>query len=332
MPSRGGGGGFSGYGGSRSCGKRTGGSCSLKKTCWILLYFTIITVIFLALGVGPPLGVSRNIATSKAKAATDFYSPGDSRLQSFSSFFCESVTLDVGSTVDDVSLTLTLINSPPTLSERNSFNTSDQRTIMPTYFGYWQYYLYPGSNISISVCNLAQNSQIDVYVIEGYSNANNWGRSPSPRHAELFVPVREACPPKRVITYNVSEENQHYVFLYNSLQSSSVGYSVSLEFERFEYSLPPDDGTAVSCSARSGEQCTVDIPYSTGSQQALVVATIPENVDWRKSFHVNISCNRRHWALAIVVILPSITVTAVIVGLLMCAFINCKSSKTYRKL
>ena len=41
------------------------------------------------------------------------------------------------------------------------------------------------------------------------------------------------------------------------------------------------NSTAVDlCTVSLGGNCAVDIPYGTGSQLALVVTDIPENVDW----------------------------------------------------
>ena len=199
--------------------------------------------------------------------ATDFSSPGDSRLQSFSSFFCESVSIELHST--DTSASVTLVSTCPLLTDKNSFNITDQRILGPRNFRFWQYHLYPNSNISVNTCVLRQNRntpEVIVYIIKGNSNANNWGRSPDSAHAEVFRSVRAECLNATNITmsYNVLEEDEYYVFYPQRFSISS--YSTTLQFERFEYALPSHNETLLpSCTARPRQQ----------SQCSTVLLTFP---------------------------------------------------------
>ena len=208
--------------------------------------------------------------------------------------------------------TVFIVDVPPPLTEQNNFTVNDQTTLDTSEFRFWQYYLYPNSNISVSVCNGQQNDQtLDVYVIKGNSNANNWGRSPGERHAEVFEEVTIECPQQQNIAYTAQEEDEYYVILHNSI-FTMVTYNVSLSFERFEYNPL---NISSSCSAPSGGRCTVGIPYGTGSQLALVVTNIPENVDWGENVDVKTSCNRRDWAYALVVLIPLLVVIAIVVAI-----------------
>ena len=67
------------------------------------------------------------------------------------------------------------------------------------------------------------------------------------------------------------------------MSKSPVDYTVALLFERFEYNI---DNISSFCSTPSGGQCTEDIPYGTGSQQALVVTTIPDSMDWTENVDI----------------------------------------------
>ena len=150
----------------------------------------------------------------------------------------------------------------------------------PRNFRFWQYHLYPNSNISVNTCVLHQNRntpEVIVYIVKGNSNTNNWpwGRSPDSAHAEVFRSVRAECLNATNITmsYNVLEEDEYYTFFYNPRRFSTSSYSTTLQFERFEYALPSHNETLLpSCTAlpQQQQQCTVDIPYGTGSQLALV--------------------------------------------------------------
>ena len=65
--------------------------------------------------------------------------------------------------------------------------------------------------------------------------------------------------------------------------------------------------------SRQQPQCTVDIPYSTDSQLALVITNIPENTDWGENVEIDISCSRRNWAYALVTLLPLLLIISVVV-------------------
>ena len=49
------------------------------------------------------------------------------------------------------------------------------------------------------------------------------------------------------------------------------------------------------------------------SQLALVLTNIPENVDWGENVDVDINCNRRDWAYALVFLISYIVVIAVVI-------------------
>lgn len=336
------GGGYSGgayaRGGGYHSGGRgsdgSGGCCVLLVTlcCTLILSSVIVLAIVLPLTLPAMMrNSSSRIPTTSSDVATDFYSPGDSRLLSCSSFFSESINIEIDSMM--TSAFLTLVNSRPLLTDSNSFNISNQSSLSPRNFRFWQYHLYPNSNITIQVCTFRESfnvPEINVYVVKGNSNANNWGRSPSSAHAELFRSVRERCPEDTNFTYNVQEEDEYYVFVYNPLSSFSSSYSATIQFERFEYAIPANNDTVLPnsyCSAASGGQCTVDIPYGTGSQLALVVTSIPENVDWGENVDINISCNRRGWAYALVIVLPLFVIIVVVLVIVICACFYCYKHK-----
>ena len=289
------------YGGNRSGSGSyySGGDCFSFK-CIVIFAVAFVVLCIIGFLLGSILPNVLDDSDSSSDIATNLYSPGDSRLISFSSFFCDGVNVEVDSVATGA--TVYIVDAPPPLTEQNNFTVTNRTTPDASNFHFWQYYLYPNSNISISVCS---GRRLDVYVIKGNSNVNNWGSSPGEQHAELFDEIITTCPWQQVITYAAQEQDEYYVVLHNSLSRSQIAYTVSLSFERFEYT-PPSIGS--SCSALSGGQCTVDIPYGTGSQLALVVTTIPGNVDWGENVDVQTNCNRRDWAYALVILLPLLVV------------------------
>ena len=161
--------------------------------------------------------------------------------------------------------------------------------------------------------------------IRDSSNANNWGRSPGEQHAEIFEEVIMECPQQQIISYTALEEDEYYVILHNSLSEQVVTYNVALSFARFEYNPL---NISIFCFAPSGGQCTVGIPYGSGSQLALIVTTIPENVDWGENVDVKTSCNRRDWVFALIVLLPLsvLTFLAMQIIICLCIWLDCYST------
>lgn len=98
-------------------------------------------------------------------------------------------------------------------------------------------------------------------------------------------------------------------------------YDVTLKYDQFEYNSL---NITTFCSAPSSGRCTVSIPYGTGSQLALVVTTIPENVDWGENVDVNTSCNRRDWVFALIVLLPLLVLIFLAAQILcLCIWLEC---------
>lgn len=306
MPSGGGsagGGGGGGGGGFHSSSSR---SSNEKIDCPTAIFLSILILLFVA---GSIFAVVFGRRDSSSNIATNFYSPGDSRLISFSSFFCDGINLGVNSV--NTSATIYVVDTPPSITEVNNFTIVDRRTLNISNYRFWQYYLYPKSVILISVCS---DKRLDLYIIKGNSNANNWGGSPGDNHAEEFEQIISVCPHQlQNISYTVHEEDQYYVLLHNSMSESRLTYDAALSFERFEYDPLGINGS--SCSASSGQQCTVGVPYGTSSQQALVVTNIPENVDWGENVDVKATCSRRDWAYALVVLIP-LSVVSILITLL----------------
>ena len=157
----------------RTPGEKCGQFC---KVC----NCSLVTAVLFSLAITLTIIFVPKTTEDLKDVATHFYSPGDSRLLSFSSFFCKGIKVETSSTATGA--TIALVNSTPTLANKNSFRISVRRTLRSEQFHVWQYYLYPNSNVSVNACNL-RSAPVDVYLVKGNSNANNWGRSPSSDHA-----------------------------------------------------------------------------------------------------------------------------------------------------
>ena len=332
----GGGGGGGGFGGSSSWSSRrshsfrntrsTYGSSGTSEDCdcecgkamacfQCLLISGFVALFCLIVGLSVGFGV-RNQQMPKSKIATDFYSPGDSRLVSFSSFFCNSVRFSVESRATGA--LFFIVDSVPPLTDQNNFTINASDTLDKNNYHFWQYHLYPNSKVTLDVCTDCSRVFLDIYVVKGNTNVNRWGDEPGENHAVLFQSVSDTvCPDKQTLTYSVTEEDEYYIIVHNSFDKIELFYNFTLAVERFEYESPSVDTNSTirdNCAVSSGGTCTLDIPYGTGSQRALVVTTIPEDVDWAENVAIKTSCSRRHWAYAVVV-LVSLFAAAVVIAI-----------------
>ena len=159
MPSGGGFAGGGGGGGGFSSSSSGGRSSSEKSSPCIICLSLVLTVVLIVVIV-IPIEVTKR--SDSSDIATNFYSPGDSRLVSFKSFFCDGINVRVNSVAIGVSVFV--VNTPPPLTEQNNFTVTNSKSIGSNEFRFWQYYLYPNSNISISVCS---DSGLDLYIVKG---------------------------------------------------------------------------------------------------------------------------------------------------------------------
>ncbi len=263
---------------------------------------------------------------SSLTIATDFYSPGDSRLLSLSSFFCDGGSLELSSNSVDAELFLIDDTSIPPLNDTNQFTVSIESTIDSMEFRFWQYHLHPKSNISVSVCT---DLLVDVYIVKGNDNANSWANNASQEVAEMLHYAPACCNGLQntsPISYRVEQEDEYYVILHNSL-SMEISVNASLYFERREYSAP-DLNSKDSCNVSEQGNCLVGIEYGTGSQQFLVITSIPERVDWGENVRVSLICDQRGWAYAVVILVPLSVIIGLIVAVVLGIVCCCKCSST----
>ena len=305
-----------------SCGMCIGVVVGVVVTLFVLFVLGMI----IGLSVAANSTGESNDDDSTVTISTDFYSPGDSRLLSLSSFFCDGGSLELSSNSVDAELFLIDDTSIPALNDTNQFTVSIESTIDSTEFRFWQYHLYPNSNISVSVCT---DLLVDVYIVKGNDNANSWANNPSQDLAEMFQYAPACCndlPNTSTISYRVEQEDEYYVILHNSL-SMEISVNASLYFERTEYSAP-DLNSKDSCNVSEQGNCLVGIDYSTGSQQFLVITSIPERVDWGENVRVSLICDQRGWAYAVVILVPISVIFALIVAVVLGIVCCCKCSTT----
>ena len=308
------GGGFAGGVGhvSFSGGKWSDDDDSRKSICSCiagLLSAIILLVGFIIFG----------IEYYEQKPIPSFYSPGDTRLVSYSSFFCAGVTLKDNSSRTGASLYL--ITETPALNDCNNFTINSTMALKDNEYYFWNYYLYPNSNFSSEVCSPPPGADGKLYIVKGTANFSAWISSPSSDFAVAVFSIGTALCSTIVqqYTYHVIEEDEYY-FVYYNLPGNNIilQLNVTVSFERFEYSTA-DLASQANCSITSAGKCSVVVPYGS-SYSALIVTDIPENVDWGENVDVTWSCANRGWAYAVVILVPIATIVGFVT---LCIIVLC---------
>ena len=191
----------------------------------------------------------------------DCYSVGDTRIIDIDLASCYGMTLTVYQDQSFVNATLYALSKPPSLTARDPVNdTLDaDKALHPDFF-----YLYPGSNFSITAC--WHSAPYHVYVIKGQENFRLWlagKRGPSVVAYACYVtfscssspPPKPNCEPAVEWPITITAADDWYF-------AAAVDKPyVRLYLERFEY-MVKDSDIISSCNAGGSkpgsiESCTV---------------------------------------------------------------------------
>ena len=146
----------------------------MKTKTFLVLFILTVGTIFV-IGTGTIFGISWGASgavrrASRPTIATDQYTPGDTRLHTFSSFFCSAVSLEVDASIGAAAY---LVDTPPQLSENRTFFSFTYTAVYrPDEYKYWQYYLYPNSSIYMTVLSDQMNAEFTL--VKGNENASRF--------------------------------------------------------------------------------------------------------------------------------------------------------------
>ena len=277
------------------------------------------------------VAVSMSIRYTGGQNSTNSdYAPGDTRIVSHSSIFCQSITLqDTSSTA----ATLYLLREKPQLTGHDSFTVTRSNGIAPEYENHLYYYLYPGSNFSVSTW-LWSGTLASFYLIKGTHNFNKWSDNPSSYYALHHFDITSPCSQgKKNYTSSFSIEDQYYFVLYNP-SDLTVGFDATYTFDRVLYQ--PMNSTIVdSCKAGGlgslSSSCTLDVPYQSNYTALIVVDPPTTNPD--ENISIDTSCGARVWIYVVITVVPVLFVVLCIVGIVVaCVLVKKHRKKVYEPL
>ena len=298
------------------------------KTKTFLVLFILTAGTTLIIGTGAIFGISWGASgavrrASRPTIATNQYTPGDTRLHTFPSFFCSAVSLEVDASIGASAY---LVDTPPQLSEnRTGFSFTYTVVYRPNEYKHWQYYLYPNSSIHMVV--LSDEMPARSILVKGKENAS--------RFADFYLfgnLIREYVSPGIPVDliYRVTEEDEYYIVIKNDNETAPSIIGAQITIIRSQYEVPSNADESTWCQAVSSTgdkaKCRLDIPYTgaTSSQSVLVAVSAPANVSWIDGVNLSVDCVRRDWAYAVVIVCPLIVAIFVIAVFILSVAACCK--------
>ena len=290
----------------------------------IVVGCVVVSFLIICLLVGIPLSTSSGHQTNGPVEVPVFFSPGDSRVVSFGSFFCDKVTLVDKSRSTEA--TLYLITDTPPLTDQNNFTIYSSLALSDNIYNYWNYYLYPGSNVTTTIRTRSNSDSGTFYLFKGRNSFQQWINNPNKNQAIETFSIQCSSSFNRHFSYTVQDEDEYYLVYYNRRGQQCTNFAVlrldvTISVSRFQYSTE-DLTTAASCSAIKGE-CSLNVPAHP-NYNALIVTDIPNDPDWEENVDVTLHCSsNREWAYAVVVLIPllvivGVSITAVIILACVC--------------
>ena len=258
------------------------------------------------------------------------FAAGDTRILSYSSSFCDGLTL----TGDD-SATLYLLRSTPPLSgPTNTFSAKFDSGNPPDSYKYLYYYLYPGSKMEMTYClkgSSGSTGSLTFALIKGKSNFNDWEDDLSSSHTVKQFTVNNSCSSPKSFYHNFTSEDTYY-FVFDNLGLNIISLDATLVLDRTEY-LPNEVSVYDSCDISFlVDDCSVSVPYQS-DYVALLEVSSQSVVGPDSNLYYNWSCNPRVWIYVLIVLLPLLfVVVTTLVVLTICIIYVRKRSQKYTTL
>ena len=280
------------------------------------------------------LTVTLSIRFSSQGEDEKHYAPGDTRIHSFSSFFCSSLQVSVPELPSSALASVYLLRNDPSLTDTNVVNFTSSFSLSENDYEYWHFYLYPGSNISYSGCvsSSSTGSAYTFYIIKGTGNFNNWKNDPSTSRSVSHSYVTSKCDSSsNTVSYSIRDED-HYYLAYSYVGDYSVSGRQSLNIERFEYSAP--NNSLYSCQLSGSDTCKLSVSFSSSTNKALVIMPIPSNVDWDSTtYNVIFKCSPQAAGYAIITLAPFGLLALIIAAAIgLACYFRMKKKQSYKPL
>ena len=257
------------------------------------------------------------------------FAPGDTRILSYSSSFCDGLTLS-----GSEEATLYLLQKKPALSgPNNTLTVNPPNEISADTYRYLYYYLHYGSILTMTYCvdaTVLPTPFFTFNLIKGSDNFDDWkGDGDSSHTLERFSISNLCSSSEQTFSYTVTSGDSYYFAFDNNDITNVVPLKATLMFNRTEY-LPNSVPIQDSCSIFTGS-CSVSVPYNSDDIALIEVGS--DDIDPEDNVSFTIDCNPRASVYVLIVLLPLLFVVIVmIIVITLCVFYARKRSQRYANL
>ena len=305
--------------------------CDRKSRLWLcvsgfIVLFLVLLLVFATVGIRH---------TRLSYGASLCLTVGGTRLISYSSAFCESLTLDNTATPNNLKTNLSVILSPQPdklLTDHVDF-TIDATGLALTsdLYHYWKVFVRRGSTVVLEACIVSGKGMNFEMIREGGLNLWRAARDPSDRHTFTVLGITNSCSEGLRQNYSFYPQDFEisgvYYFVLSGMESEAVNvlngtlhftipeYNTETEVELYKHSPCTTGGGVV-------RPCTVPVPLYPGSYGVISAEdTSLGPISSVAAVDVSWSCNPRIWVYAVMVIAP----VGVTVGCLVCVWLCVKA-------
>lgn len=262
-----------------------------KYILWIVFLFALLSLLILSMDSSSHPSDSHNHG--------NIYSSRDTSLQTHSSRFCESLSIEGAShSAQKVQLTLYLLNKEIKATKEEVMDFSKTISVDRSY-KYWMFHLLPNSRIQLSACVVTGNDAL-FYLVEGVHNFERWQEDGVDHYLER-VKVTSKCDINSVsqdsfYNYRIHSENRYYL-IYESKRNPStlrLSFSITQVLHKVE---KEDIINQCSVPLNSIESCNLPVSFWSSSSMVLLQLEpqLGAAIDWEANNEVEVMCNARLW-------------------------------------
>eukprot|EP00731_Ephydatia_muelleri_P028609 Em0020g253a len=266
---------------------------------WIIIFVIAAVITLLVVPVTVTYKKNSTIISST-------FSPSDTRILSVSSELCQGAKLNTPTSLTTgVTASLYLLQTKPRLAKDNFTLTYTKPNLaLSNSYEYLSFYIYPGTNYSLSACLGSGSSAVTYLVIKGTSTFNQWVDSGSSNlaysnSARLLTALTSQCGVMDSLDKLTFNSEDDYYFIFDNINSAAASVTYTVAFDRYEY-VPSSEVIVDNCSTTlSATSCSLSFAYNSGYTLFVQTSSSPFS-DAGANVNISVTCDARVWVYAVI--------------------------------
>lgn len=259
---------------------------------WTAIIFGVFVIVLV---ISLSLRSSHSVANGDA---SNTYASRDMVIVSYSSLFCDGLSLRGSSQTEPVRGTLYLLDGTPPAT-RNELISFAKEPILQRHYEYWMFHLLPGSTIQLTACSSSSVTYpATFFLVRGVNNFARWESDGNTNYITKKL-IDKTCPSggdhQIFLSYKTVKEEQYYLIFENDYGSTHL--KLTFNITQVLYSISKDM-IVDNCSVLLNTHDSCSLPVSTSSSSKALLDLQPvegSEVDWEANNVVDVHCHARVW-------------------------------------